>query len=71
MTDTTPLERVKTGNVMILEAQAKSVRFESAGASALHTPSLSVLIQVTRQVSRDRSLIRRCVMTKLSLIVPF
>ncbi len=29
-------------------AQAKPVKFESAGASALHTPSLLVLIQVTR-----------------------
>ncbi len=41
-------EMVKTRNVMIREAQAKTVRFESAGASALHTPSFLVLIQVTR-----------------------
>ncbi len=31
-------------------AQAKLVRFESAGASALHTPSFLVLIQGTQEV---------------------
>ncbi len=32
--------------------QAKLIRFMSAGASTLHTPSLSVLIQVTRRGSK-------------------
>ncbi len=30
-------------------AQAKHARFESAGASALHTPSILVLVHVTRR----------------------
>ncbi len=48
MTDSTTPGMVKTRNVIIREAQAKSFRFMNTGASDLHTPSFMVLIQVTR-----------------------
>ncbi len=47
--------------------QDKPTQFESAGASALHTPSLLVLIQVTRRDERDRSFIDRGVLITLPL----
>ncbi len=52
MTDTITPEMVKTRNVMIREAQAKSFRFMNTGVSDLHTPSFMVLIQVTRWLGR-------------------
>ncbi len=49
-------------------AQAKRAQFESAGASALHTPSLLVF---NPGGARDRSLIGRSVLTTPSFVGPF